>query len=98
MNQQINMAVQILPSSKTVHPYKIVHKAIEVIKSSGVKHLVCPFETVMEGEYDQLLQIVKNVHEACYNAGAEEIICNIKIQSSKNNPVTIDSKMEMYWE
>ncbi len=97
MNQQINLAIQVLPKSKNIHSYQIVDKAIEIIKNSGVKYLVCPFETVMEGEYDQLMKIVKDVQDACYHAGAEEIICNIKIQTNKDTKVTIDSKMEKYW-
>lgn len=96
MNKQINLAIQILPRSKEIHPYDIVDKAIEVIKKSGVKYMVCPFETVMEGNYDELMKIVEEIHEVCYNAGAEDIICNIKIQSNKAGTVTIEDKMHKY--
>ena len=96
MNKQINLAIQILPRAKDIHPYDIVDKAIEVIQKSGVKYMVCPFETVMEGNYDELMKIVKKVHEACYAAGAEEIICNMKIQSNKAGIVTIEDKMHKY--
>ena len=98
MNSQINMAIQVLPKSGSIHPYKIVDIAINTIKESGVKYLVCPFETVMEGDYNKLMEIVKKIHEDCYMAGAEEIICNIKIQSNKTEQVTIGSKMEKYWQ
>jgi uncharacterized protein (TIGR00106 family) len=96
MNKQVNIAIQILPFTKEIHPYFVVDKAIEVIKNSGVKYLVCPFETVMEGNYDELMNLVAKIHEICYQAGAEEIICNLKIQSHKTNQVTIDDKMFKY--
>jgi uncharacterized protein (TIGR00106 family) len=96
MGKQINMAVQILPWADGIHPYDVVDAAIEVIQKSGVKHKVCPFETVMEGEYTQLMKIVEEIHEACYKAGADKIICNIKIQSNKEGNVTIEDKMAKY--
>lgn len=96
MNQQVNMAIQILPRAKDIHPYDIVDKAIEVIQKSGLKYQVCPFETVVEGEYKVVLNLLEEIHEACYNAGADEIICNIKLQTSKLKNVTIDDKMNKY--
>ncbi|HOV84009.1 MAG TPA: thiamine-binding protein, partial [Paludibacteraceae bacterium] len=48
MDKIVNIALQILPTSATVHPYNLVDKAIEVIAASGLKYRVTPFETVME--------------------------------------------------
>ena len=96
MNKQVNIAIQILPFTNDIHPYIIIDKAIEVIINSGVKYMVCPFETVMEGNYEELMKIVEKIHEICYQYGAEEIICNLKIQSHKTNQVTINDKMVKY--
>ena len=96
MSKLVNLAVQVLPKSTNNDTYQIVDKAIEVIQKSGVKYRVCPFETVMEGEYDELMQIVKKVQQACFDAGAEEVITNIKIQNRKNSDVTIEGKMYKY--
>lgn len=96
MKGQINAAIQVLPRSAHKHPYDIVDKAIEVIQQSGLKYQVCPFETVVEGEYNQVIQLIEKVQDACYAAGAEDLICNLKIQSSGNENVTIDDKMHKY--
>lgn len=96
MNKIVNIALQILPCSTTVHPYKLVDKAIEVIAASGLKYRVTPFETVMEGEYDKIMEIVKQTQQACYDAGADSMMTYIKIQSSKDEDVTIEDKMEKY--
>jgi len=95
MNKTVNIALQILPTSKTIHPYLLVDKAIEVIATSGLRYKVTPFETVMEGSYDDIMNVVKLAQEACYTAGAESLMTYIKIQSSTNN-VSIDDKMEKY--
>jgi uncharacterized protein YqgV (UPF0045/DUF77 family) len=95
MNKQLNIALQILPSSKTIHPYALVDKAIEVIANSGLNYRVTPFETVMEGTYDEIMTVVKQAQEACYEAGAENLMTYIKIQSSRED-VTIGDKMGKY--
>jgi uncharacterized protein YqgV (UPF0045/DUF77 family) len=95
MNEIVNIALQILPSSKDIHPYTLVDKAIEVIKASGIKYKVTPFETVMEGTYEQIMAVVKAAQLACYSAGAESLMTYIKIQSSLD-AVSIDDKMKKY--
>ena len=95
MNNIVNIALQILPASKKIHPYTLVDKAIEVIASSGLKYKVTPFETVMEGTYDEIMEVVKRAQQACYEAGAESLMTYVKIQSSLEN-VSIEDKMEKY--
>ena len=66
-----------------------------MIANSGLTYRVTPFETVMEGSYDEIMIVVKQAQEACYEAGAESLMTYIKIQSSLGN-VSIDDKMEKY--
>lgn len=93
---KVNVAVQVLPRAKNKDSYQLVDKAIEVIKQSGVKYTVCPFETVMEGDYDELMAIVKEVQQACFQSGTETMMTYVKIQSAANKDVTINDKMEKY--
>ena len=95
MTKTVNIALQVLPTSTTVHPYLLVDKAIEVIEKSGLRYKVTPFETVMEGSYDEIMEVVKLAQEACYESGAETMMTYIKIQSSRKD-VSIDDKMEKY--
>jgi uncharacterized protein YqgV (UPF0045/DUF77 family) len=95
MNKTINIALQILPTSKTVHPYDIVDKAIEVIATSGLRYKVTPFETVIEGGYDEIMKVIEQAQKACYIAGADSLMTYVKIQSSKTD-VSIDDKMHKY--
>lgn len=95
-NKQVNVAVQVLPVSKTEETYDIVDSAISEIEKSGVKYVVTPFETVMEGQYDELMNVVKRVQNVCYSAGAEKVMCYVKIQSDAHKAVTIDDKVGKY--
>lgn len=96
MHQHVNIALQVIPRANGKDIYPIIDKAIEVIKNSGIKYRVCPFETVMEGNYGTIIDIIKKAQEACYAAGADEVFTNIKIQSKKDAPVLIEEKMKQY--
>jgi uncharacterized protein YqgV (UPF0045/DUF77 family) len=95
MNKTINASLQVLPSGGTLHPYEIVDQAIEVIKKSGLRYKVCPFETVVEGTYDDVMSVFKAAQQACYDAGAESVMAYFKIQSAVGD-VAIEDKMEKY--
>lgn len=85
MTKTVNIALQILPTALDIHPYTLVDKAIEIIAGSGLKFRVTPFETVMEGSYDEIMEVVKHAQQACYDAGAGSLMTYIKIQSSRED-------------
>lgn len=95
IEKTVNIALQVLPVSKDIHPYLLVDKAIEKIAASGLKYKVTPFETVMEGTYDRIMEVIKDAQKACYDAGAESMMTYIKIQSSLDD-VKIEDKMNKY--
>lgn len=96
MKNYVNIAVQVLPKSKTKESYDLVDDAIKVIDMSGLKYRVCPFETVLEGPYDKIMEVVEKLQETCFNNGADELLVYLKIQNRKNDKVTIDDKMAKY--
>lgn len=96
MNKTVNIAIQVLPSGGGKHPYDMVDEAISIIKNSGFPYKVCPFETVIEAPYQDAMNLAGEVQEACYRAGAEQLMCYIKIQSSAGGRVSIDDKMHKY--
>jgi len=96
MKNQVNIAVQVLPKSKTKGTYELVDDAIKVIHDSGLKYRVCPFETVIEGPYDEIMNVVKKLQQECFNSGADELLVYLKIQNRKNEKVTIEDKMAKY--
>lgn len=97
MKNYVNIALQVLPKSKTKEAYDLVDVAIEVIKDSGLKYQVCPFETAIEGPYDEIMKLIEKVQDTCFNNGAEELLVYIKIQNRKDGQVTIDEKMQKYY-
>jgi uncharacterized protein YqgV (UPF0045/DUF77 family) len=97
MNSIVNIAIQFLPLDKDGSlQYSLIDKAIEVIQASGMNYQVCPFETVVEGNYEDIMNVIHQMHRVCYESGAEEIISFFKIHSSKNHAVRIQDKTQKY--
>lgn len=97
MNHTVNLAIQVLPlrlpKTETI---RIIDKAIEAIQASGLHYLVCPFETVIEGPYDRVMQLLNEIQDACYAAGATEIIINMKLHRSSEADLLISDKIGKY--
>lgn len=96
MSKTINLALQIIPSVPSEQVYAVVDEAIAVIKASGVKYRVCPFETVMEGTYEELMEVVRKTQEVCFKAGASQLLVYIKMQIRKDSDVTMEEKTGKY--
>lgn len=91
----VNVSLQVLPVVNEKDIYPVVDKVIDYIKKTGVKYIVGPMETTMEGELDELLEIVKNSQRICTDAGAKRVVSIIKIDY-KDKGVTMDEKIKKY--
>jgi uncharacterized protein (TIGR00106 family) len=90
------VSIQILPRTndgEDIIPY--VDRAIQVIHDSGVKYLVGPLETTMEGELDELLRIVKKMNEAMIEKGSPSVISQVKIYFNPEG-ASMDKLTEKY--
>lgn len=97
MSYTVNLAIQVLPLHlPQSEAYAIVDSAIDQIKASGLEYVVCPFETVIEGPYDKVMQLVTDIQEACNKAGADSILINMKLQRSFIKDIAIDDKIGKY--
>ena len=90
-----NVSLQIIPLVPLERVYPTVDKVISLIQDAGVRYAVGPMETTMEGELDQLLEIVKEAQQICIAAGAERVLSVVKIDYSAKG-VTIDEKVGKY--
>ena len=91
-NHNIHMALQVVPLDRESDVYKKIDAAIEVIQQSGVKHLITPMETVMEGPYEQLKKIVEEAQQALVEEGCSEFLVNIKMHVRTDADVTFEEK------
>lgn len=97
MSKKINLAIQILPLQLSKEEtYACIDAAIAKVSASGMKYVVCPFETVIEGEYSAVMQLVDEMQEACYSNGAKELLVNMKLHRNVEKDMAIDDKVGKY--
>ena len=87
-----NVSIQVLPSVSEEYVYGVVDQVIQMIHNSGVKYEVGPLETTMEGDLDELLEIVKEAQKVCIQAGVGNVMSVVKIQYRPEG-VSMDEKV-----
>lgn len=94
-----SVAFQVLPlmQGSKEQIYAAVDRAIAVVAASGVKYEVGPFETTMEGELRELLDLVYRAQAACKEAGVPAVATYVKVFNS-DTPGTIEEKVGKYRE
>ena len=89
-----SIAIQVLPKTTNEDTIRIVDEVIAYIKSTGLHTFVGPFETTVEGDFDELMDIVKNAQKICIRAGAPSVMSYVKIHYNPEGGVlTIDEKV-----
>lgn len=93
-----SVAIQVLPSVEGEDVIRIVDEVIAYIKSSGLNTYVGPFETTIEGDYDQLMEIVRECQLICISAGAPSVMSYVKINYKPDGVWTIEKKVKKHHE
>jgi len=90
-----SVAIQSLPEAKNDEDLiRIVDEVIDYIKSTGLNYYVGPFETTIEGDYDELMDIIKECQHIAIRAGAPSVAAYIKVTYKPEGDVlTIEKKV-----
>lgn len=88
-----SIALQILPLSQDINRLAVIDKVINYLQDQPVKQVVTPFETVLEGDWEELMAILKKAIELA-GEEADNIFANVKINYGEI--LTIDEKLEKY--
>lgn len=60
---------------------------------AGLKILLTPMATVLEGELDLILQVVRQVHEIPFSAGAQRVSTRLSIDDRRDKRLSMEGKM-----
>ena len=80
------------PLDKGESVSKYVSRSLDIISNSGVDYRLNPMGTVLEGEWDDVMAVVKQCHEKM-SADCGRITCSIKIDYRKGKTGRLDSKI-----
>ena len=90
-----SIALQVLPLSRGIDRIAVIDKVIDYLQAQEVTMVVTPFETVLEGEFDELMRILKEALEVA-GQGADNVFANVKINVGEI--LSIDEKLEKHNE
>ena len=75
-----SVAIQVLPKAESDDELiRIVDEVIDYIKSTGLNYYVGPCETSIEGDYDELMDMIKECQKVAVRAGAASVSAYVKI-------------------
>ncbi|MEW6448769.1 MAG: MTH1187 family thiamine-binding protein [Bacillota bacterium] len=72
---------------------RYVADCIKVLGQSGLNYEVTAMGTIIEGELDAVLSVVKRMHEVPFFAGADRVVTIIKIDERRDKELSIQGKV-----
>ena len=90
-----SIALQVLPLAQGIDRIVVIDQVIAYLQAQEVTMVVTPFETVLEGEFDELMRILKEALEVA-GQEADNVFVNVKINVGEI--LSIDEKLEKYTE
>ncbi|MBP1764499.1 MAG: hypothetical protein H6Q65_1557 [Firmicutes bacterium] len=67
------------------------HKVLT--QEEGIKYQLTPMSTIIEGDLDRILAVVRKMHEVPFHAGAVRVSTSIKIDDRRDKEMTMEGKI-----
>ncbi|MDP2754918.1 MAG: MTH1187 family thiamine-binding protein [Nitrospirota bacterium] len=68
-------------------------EVLKIVDASGLPYKINPMGTVIEGEWDEIMKLVKKCHNTVMKTG-ERAVTTISIDDRKGKPNRIDEKVK----
>jgi uncharacterized protein (TIGR00106 family) len=91
--------LSIMPLSGNSHLSGEIAKALDLIDKSGLRYQLTASATLIEGEWDEVMQLIRRCHERMRESSSH-IITNIKIEDDageqnklRRNVISVEEKV-----
>jgi uncharacterized protein (TIGR00106 family) len=72
-----------------------VAETLRVLRNhSNLKYQLTPMGTVIEGELDEVLEVVREMHETPFKNGATRVLTALSIDDRRDQHPTLESKVD----
>jgi len=68
-----------------------VHK---VLDQSNLKYQLTPMSTIIEGDLQQIIEVIQQMHEVPFEKGALRVSTSIKIDDRRDKQASMEQKMK----
>jgi len=88
--------VSVIPlGTKTTSVSQYVARAVSVLQGEkDIKYELTSMGTIIEGDLEHLLALVRKMHEAVFDAGVARVVTTIKIDDRRDKRSSMTNKME----
>ena len=73
---------------------RYVAECVRVLDESGVKHILTPMGSVLEGPLDEILRVVREVHEIPFSQGVLRVSTRLTIDDRRDKELTAQGKLD----
>jgi uncharacterized protein (TIGR00106 family) len=84
--------LSIVPISDKISLGEPIAKAVKIVHESGLEYRLTPMGTLIKGEWNEVMKVVKKCHEAV-RADFDRVMTQIKIDDLKDREVSFDDKV-----
>jgi len=67
-------------------------EVLKVVEERNIRYQLGPMSTVLEGELDTLLEVARQMHEACFGQGYPRVVTSIRIDDRRDKDIDIQYK------
>jgi uncharacterized protein YqgV (UPF0045/DUF77 family) len=92
----INASIQVVPIGKIEEALPVIDKAIALIQQSGLKFTVGAFETTIEGEYEPVQRLLRDIQDFCYAQKQTQFLIYSKLHLCGGQDILIESKTSKF--
>ena len=71
-----------------------VADALRVLKKSGLKYELTSMGTIVEGDLDEIMRTIKEMHDTTFQREIMRVVTTIKIDDRRDKPATSEGKVE----
>ena len=87
--------ITVMPSVGGPSVSGYIAKAEQTIKKhTGVKSMLTPMGTILEGEVDDILALVKDVHNSMFSEDVRRVYTIVRIDERRDKVLTMEGKIK----
>lgn len=88
----VNATIQVVPLTDAETAIKLIDEVIALIRQSGLWYSVGAFETTLEGEYEPIQQLLRQLQDYCYGYKEFQFLIYTKLHVCGSRHITVQSK------
>ncbi len=77
---------------------RYVARAVKILQVSGLDYELTAMGTIIYGELDAILAVVRRMHESCFECGVERVLTQLKIDDRRDRPAKPGDKVRSVLE